>query len=155
MEQRKNKNGVYLLLIFIIVILAVLCVLFATGTISFMMGNNTNKENISDNNNITTINANNINNIDSKTLSELLQIIGLNDINNTKSICNTITQIFLNGTDSRLDSYSKDQARWLVLSYYKLYYNQNDDSYQEYSKCLDPGTRVTQSSCYSFDKDLI
>ena len=34
MEQEKNKNGVNLLLIFIIVILAVLCVLFATGTIS-------------------------------------------------------------------------------------------------------------------------
>ena len=34
MEQEKNKKGVNLLLIFIIVILAVLCVLFATGTIS-------------------------------------------------------------------------------------------------------------------------
>lgn len=34
MEQGKNKNGVNLLLIFIIVTLAVLCVLFATGTIS-------------------------------------------------------------------------------------------------------------------------
>lgn len=34
MEQEKNKNGVNLLLIFIIVILAVLCVLFATGTIN-------------------------------------------------------------------------------------------------------------------------
>ena len=33
MEQEKNKNGVNLLLIFIIVILAVLCVLLATGTI--------------------------------------------------------------------------------------------------------------------------
>ena len=34
MEQEKNKNGVNLLLIFIIIILALLCVLFATGTIS-------------------------------------------------------------------------------------------------------------------------
>lgn len=34
MEQGKNKNGVNLLLIFIIVVLTIFCILFATGTIS-------------------------------------------------------------------------------------------------------------------------
>ena len=38
MGQEKNKSGVNLLLIFIIVILAVLCVLFATGTINLENG---------------------------------------------------------------------------------------------------------------------
>ncbi len=35
MEQEKNKNGVNLLLVFVTIILAILCVLFATDTISF------------------------------------------------------------------------------------------------------------------------
>ena len=54
MENQKNNKGVIALLIVIIVILSVLCVLFATGTISF----NSNKaneneinENANDNNN--------------------------------------------------------------------------------------------------------
>ena len=63
MENQKNNKGVITLLIVIIVILSVLCVLFATGTISF----NTNKandnetnENVNDNNN----NENNISKLD-------------------------------------------------------------------------------------------
>jgi len=49
MEQEKKKNGVNLLLIFIIVLLAVLCVLFATGTIDLkskvVADNNSNQSN--------------------------------------------------------------------------------------------------------------
>ena len=44
MENQKNNKGVITLLVVIIVILSVLCILFATGTISF----NTNK--VNDNN---------------------------------------------------------------------------------------------------------
>lgn len=47
MEQEKNKNGLIILLAVLVVILTVLCVLFATGTISFKSQNetteNTNK----------------------------------------------------------------------------------------------------------------
>ncbi len=51
MEQEKNKNGVIILLAVLVVILTVLCVLFATGTISFK-SNETNN-NTSDNNQVT------------------------------------------------------------------------------------------------------
>ena len=49
MKQEKNKNGINLLLIFIVVILAVLCVLFAIGTISFKSNEITNKDKNVDN----------------------------------------------------------------------------------------------------------
>lgn len=54
MENQKNNKGVIALLIVIIVILLTLCILFATGKISFNsndVDNNVN-ENINDNNNI-------------------------------------------------------------------------------------------------------
>ena len=53
MENQKNNKGVIALLIVIIVILSVLCVLFATGTISFNsndVDNNNVNENINNNN---------------------------------------------------------------------------------------------------------
>ena len=59
MEQEKNKNGVNLLLIFIIVILAVLCVLFATGTISFKTADKCVDENTSTQTNNNTNDLNN------------------------------------------------------------------------------------------------
>ena len=59
MEKQNNNKGVIALLIVIIVILATLCVLFATGTISF----NTNKANNEDTNE-------NANDIDNNNLQE-------------------------------------------------------------------------------------
>lgn len=55
MEKQNNNKGVVTLLILIIVILGTLCVLFATGTISF----NTNKANDSDINDSNQTNSNN------------------------------------------------------------------------------------------------
>ena len=63
MENQKNNKGVITLLIVIIVILSALCVLFATGTISFnsnKVNDNDVNENINDNNN-----ANSISKLDS------------------------------------------------------------------------------------------
>ena len=64
MENQKNNKGVIALLIVIIVILSALCVLFATGTISFKsndVDNNETNENINDTNNVgNTINDNNL-----------------------------------------------------------------------------------------------
>lgn len=47
MEQEKNKNGVIILLVAFIIILTILCVLFATNTISFNSNsvNNSNQSN--------------------------------------------------------------------------------------------------------------
>lgn len=45
MENQNNNKGVITLLVVIIVILSVLCVLFATGTISFSSKNNENLDN--------------------------------------------------------------------------------------------------------------
>ncbi len=61
MEQGKNKNGVNLLLVFIIVILAALCVLFATGTIKLNSKETANESNnqISDNTNVDNTNVDN------------------------------------------------------------------------------------------------
>ena len=53
MENQKNNKMVIVLLVVIIVILSVLCVLFATGTISFntnKINNNNTNENANDNN---------------------------------------------------------------------------------------------------------
>ena len=53
MENQKNNRGVIALLIVIIVILSVLCVLFATETISLKsndVDNNDINENVTDNN---------------------------------------------------------------------------------------------------------
>ena len=63
MENQKNNKGVIALLIVIIIILSALCVLFATGTISFnsnKVNDNDVNENINDNNN-----ANSISKLDS------------------------------------------------------------------------------------------
>jgi hypothetical protein len=52
-ENQKNNKGVIALLIVIIIILSALCVLFATGTISFnsnKVNDNDSNENINDNN---------------------------------------------------------------------------------------------------------
>ena len=46
MEQGKNKNGIIALLVVLVIILAVLCVLFATGTISFKNNEIDNTKNI-------------------------------------------------------------------------------------------------------------
>ena len=64
MENQKNYKGVISLLIVIIIILSALCVLFATGTISFKsndVANNETNENINDDNNV----ENNISKLDS------------------------------------------------------------------------------------------
>lgn len=44
MEQKKNKNGVIILLVILIVILAVSCILFATGTIKLKSDEATNNQ---------------------------------------------------------------------------------------------------------------
>ena len=73
MEQEKNKNGVNLLLIFAIVILSMLCILFATDTISLK-----SKEVIDDSSKqINEKNNNGENNID----NDLLGTYYLNDNN--------------------------------------------------------------------------
>ena len=62
MENQKNNKGVIALLIVIIVILSTLCVLFATGTISFKsndVANNETNENINDDNNVENNDENN------------------------------------------------------------------------------------------------
>lgn len=62
MENQKNNKGVIALLIVIIVILSVLCVLFATGTISFKsndVDNNEINQNINENDNDKTNDVNN------------------------------------------------------------------------------------------------
>ena len=62
MENQKNNKGVIALLIVIIVILSALCVLFATGTISFKsndVANNETNENINDDNNVENNDENN------------------------------------------------------------------------------------------------
>ncbi len=53
MEREKNKNGVSILLRLIIIVLAILCVLFATGTIKL-----NSKETVDENNNQTGENSN-------------------------------------------------------------------------------------------------
>ena len=63
MENSKNNKGVIALLIVIIVILSALCVLFATGTISFKsndVDNNKTNQNVTDNNNVETNDDENI-----------------------------------------------------------------------------------------------
>lgn len=64
MEKQNNNKGVIALLIVIIVILLALCVLFATGTISFnsnKVNDNDTNENINDNSDDQLNNKNNIN----------------------------------------------------------------------------------------------
>jgi len=66
-EKQNNNKGVIALLIVIIVILLALCILFATGTISFnsnKMNNNDTNENVNNNNQ-----TNEDNNIEDNTLS--------------------------------------------------------------------------------------
>ena len=68
MEQEKNKNGLIILLVVLVVILTVLCILFATGTISFgnKADNNNEQTTIDDNSGITNDSDNtNENTIDS------------------------------------------------------------------------------------------
>lgn len=65
MENQKNNKGVIALLIVIIVILSSLCILFATGTISFNSNKATNEtnetnENINDTNNDNNVQTSNI-----------------------------------------------------------------------------------------------
>lgn len=58
MENKKNNQGIIILLTTIIIMLSILCILFATETIS-LKNNNTNKDNIENsetNNNINKIN---------------------------------------------------------------------------------------------------
>ena len=69
MENQKNNKGVIALLIVIIVILSALCVLFATGTISFKpndVDNNKTNENINDDNKVEGNDENNNNINDNK-----------------------------------------------------------------------------------------
>ena len=67
--MKQEKNRINLLLVFIIIILAVLCILFATGTFDFK--NKTNR----DNNQTSNLQPNEI---DSALLNNLYDIIGIN-----------------------------------------------------------------------------
>lgn len=58
MENQNNNKGVIVLLVVIIAILAVLCVLFATGTISFAKNSTNNNEQTNTTDNGTTNNSN-------------------------------------------------------------------------------------------------
>jgi len=81
-ENRNNNKGVIALLIIIIAILSALCVLFATGTISF----NTNKEN--DNKINENINMNDTDGEDNKNINELTTNEVLSQLVGEWGICN-------------------------------------------------------------------
>lgn len=81
MDSQKKYKGVIALLIVIVVILSLLCVLFATGTISLKandVGNNDNNQNVIDNNeNINESNSDNdvqINNIKVEDIKKIFEV---------------------------------------------------------------------------------
>ena len=100
MESQKNNKGVIALLIVIIVMLTALCILLATGTISFKSNDVDNNENIDSN---TTKNT--IENVD-------IEILSLDNVNITENSPNH--KMSVNGT-MRL-SFNQDEFIAVVLS---------------------------------------
>lgn len=92
MENQKNNKRVIALLIVIIVILSVLCVLFATGTISFKSNdvyNNEKNQTVNDNNQT---NQDDINNYDAEAIAKEKMPVAISLINqekNTSVYCGT------------------------------------------------------------------
>ena len=100
MESQRNNKGVIILLIIVIVILSVLCILFATGTISLKSNDVDNKENVDSN---TTKNT--IENVE-------IEILSLDNVNITENSPNH--KMSVNGT-MRL-SFNQDKFIAVVLS---------------------------------------
>lgn len=102
MEQEKNNNGVIILLVVIIAILAVLCVLFATGTISLSKNTSNDSQQASESNQQT--------NIDMGTSSNSLKTKLVDNIN-----CQNSTTTFNNITVNIEAKESNDQCSSKVL----------------------------------------
>ncbi len=146
MEKEKNNYSVNVLLIFIIIILAIFCVLFATGTIN--LNNSQNSEN---NEQIADDNTDTERNISTDILDKILPIIGIKDKTSNSSNC--VSKMLINKTSGRLDNYTADDAFWLVMSYYTQYYGHDNEVADE--KCLDPSTPVPGGRCLAFSKNTI
>ena len=84
MENQNNNKGVIALLIVIIVILTALCILFATGTISFNNNSSSNNQQANENNQTNTSENTTTTNIQTKLVDNI-------DCNNSETTFNGIT----------------------------------------------------------------
>lgn len=139
MENQKNNSGVIVLLIVIVVILSALCILLATGTISFKSNEvNTNKpnDNLTDNNQ--TDEDTNIditkkfklenNNVDEKDLDEAFDILGLyeyyhSDLYSSFDNKNECLNNYISQNDFRKNSKE-------IFAWYSLIHNMGTDTGQ-------------------------
>ena len=107
MEQEKNKNGLTILLAVLVVILIVLCVLFATGTISFNeTGNSQSKGDVVDSN------------IDLYKLEEIYNILGI-DNNETRSLNHCLNYNL--STNDYLNNSKKIFSLYAMINEYNEY----------------------------------
>ena len=145
MENQNNNKGVIILLIVIIVILLTLCVLFATGTISFnsnKVNNNDTNENVADDNIINDDNV--LSNVCTAENYDKLEILSME--NKTESIgsiggsmvgYNAITTVTkehnYTSTPEDEELYATDMLGTLYVLYKnKLYYTSQKDIISKY-----------------------
>lgn len=156
MKNQKNNNGIIALFIVIIVILSILCILFATGIISFKsnnINNNESNKNINDNNNVGNITNNNNLKYANQTFAST--VFANSEKGNEKTIDIKIDNgniIFKSDNEELV--LSDVNAKYMYLHEYmevcsvKLYFiNQNNELY-----------RISLSSLlcqYDFDKDKL
>lgn len=146
MENKNNNKIIIALLVVIIVILSVLCILFATGTISFKSNNvDTNKpsDNVTDNNNETN-NTNSLSTICTEEVYDKLQILSME--NKTEQIgaiggstrgynVTTIVTKEHNYTSTQENNelYTNDYLGTLYVLYKnKLYYTSQKETISKY-----------------------
>lgn len=153
MEKERNNKGLIIALIIIIVILAALCVLFATGTISLKNKEPNSKEQVTNNEKTTN------KNIEDSILKELLPIIGADKdyVDGDSGTCNYISLKFKN-ENSRLDSYTKDEAyNLIILNYIENYSPIDYTSKNEIDEknCTEKSPVIPSGRCTAYSKEIV
>ena len=168
MENKNNNKIIISLLIVIIIILSVLCILFATGTISFKsnnVDNNKPNDNVTDNNNEIN-NTNSLSSICKAEAYDKLEILSMENKTETiiamggsgkgYNVTTTVTKEH-NYTSTIEDEelYTTDMFGTLYVLYKnKLYYTSQKDTISKYCETINGSTKL---SCdYSkFNDDTI
>ena len=153
MEKEKNNKGLIATLIIIIIILAALCVLFATGTITLKNKEPNSKEQVTNNEKTTN------KNIEDSILNELLPVIGANKdyVSEDNGTCNYIS-LRLQKESRRLDSYTKDEAYGLIKANYFENYSQIDYTSKneiDEKNCTEKSPVIPSGRCTAYSKEIV
>ena len=155
MKKQNDNKGVITFLVVIVVILSVLCVLFATDVISFKSNIENSDQEATENHETEVNNSNNTvvinkNSLDEKTVNKLLGIVGISTNEPNKGICLNMAV-----SDNNYKENSEEIFSWYVADNNLTTYHYDEDKCKGSVECQNAYSCGGCSSILKKDADEI